>query len=131
MGAMTSRTILLAVSCAALFNLPVCCCFRAAHAEESQEHRESCGHCPKKKPSSSPTQHPKDCGCPHVTRDTSADFGTLTIVPPSSPDTGEPSLAPIVTHHPGTPAVTPFLDRGPPPDREHVALYLLVLHLIL
>jgi hypothetical protein len=128
---MTSRTILLAVFCGALFNLPVCCCFGTAQAKESQGHRESCGHCPKKKPSSAPTHDPKECSCPHVTRDTSADFGKLTIVPPSAPETWEAPLAPTVTLLKGTPPVTLFLDRSPPPDGQHVPLYLLVLHLIL
>ena len=138
---MLIKTVALVFSWTVLFGTPLCCCAQAPRAAKASTQKESCGHCPAKESSHSEKHHSSgktsslpignECGCSHVTQDASAESGTVTIAAPSSPDVWNSLLpaavlAPSLKHE-----VASVFDRGPPPDRLNVPLYLFVLHLAL
>ncbi len=137
---MMIKAVVLAFSWTALFGVPLCCCAHTPCAEEASSRKQSCGHCPKQNHSHSEGDHThgkrlpslptsKECGCSHVSQDASADVVRVSIAVPSGPDAWD-DVAPSTAAIPSpAPELAPFLDRGPPPERLGIPLYLFILHL--
>jgi hypothetical protein len=139
---MISKIFVLVFSWTALFNLPLCCCAQDHRAENAAPLKEPCGHGPKKTSSPSephgvperqaPSLPGSDkCSCSHVARDTFAETAKMSLVIPSSLDVWEDALLDSDARPSSTAEIVLFFDRGPPPDRLGVPIYLSFHHLAL
>lgn len=125
---MIAKLVLFAFSSTFLLGPTPCCCARARAAKQPVGSEEPCGHCPKKPPSVPTLPHSKDCGCPHVSTDASADFAKISWVITGGPEL-EVEAGAVVPAADRDFKVAPFLDRGPPASRVNLPLYLLLRHL--
>ena len=136
---MMSKAIVLLMTWTTIFNLPFCCCVKAPNAKSSALRDRGCGHCPKKSssgpeqghgPTPSGSSHPQsECGCTHVTLDAMAEFSGISLPNAAFPDAWECLSFEAATAPTQKPEPAPFFDRGPPPDRLTVPIYLFDLHL--
>jgi hypothetical protein len=129
---MAPKLVVLAFTWTALFNVPLCCCYRSQNLKDPAPSREVCSHCSKKSkraPSSPHSSPQQECSCSHHKLEAQVNSVDTSFLQPTGPELSDPlvwwpAASPVLAPEPHRGA-----SRGPPPERSALPVYLLILHL--